>query len=374
MVINTLTKTKTTKSKLKYMDYARLAADTVMEKYNPDKLPPAGTLHYHAGVFLNGILNLYKEIGGEKYYNYIKEYVDGCVDNIGIITGFDGLSFDDIQAATLFFPVIKKEVECKKYEKALIACMSIVNSWKKDPEGGFWHKSFLHNQMWLDGIYMVSQLQLMFAKEYGYTDFAQNVYKQAFLMYDRLKTDNGLLYHAWCYDKDCDWCNPETGCSYEVWARSLGWYTLAAADILELDEDNEEEKKKLAKILSQLLKSVVKYQDEKTGMWYQIVDKPNGKGNWVESSGSALFVYSIAKAIRLGVLEKEYGEYAVKGFEGIVKNAIEISDGKLDMNLICPGTNVGTYEQYIARPKSSNDLHGMGPFILMCVEMQRLLN
>lgn len=361
---------------LAYMDYARLAADTVMSKYAPEELPPAGTLHYHAGVFLNGVLNFYEETGEKKYYDYIKGYVDGCVDELGIIKAFDGMSFDDIQAATLFFPLIENEdkTENKKYERALIACMSMVNSWKRDPEDGFWHKSYLHNQMWLDGIYMVSQLQLMFAKKYGYADFTKNVYKQAFLMHDRLKTENGLLYHAYCYDKDCTWCNPETGCSYEVWARALGWYTLAAADILELDEGTEEEKKKLAGILNKLLKAVISCQDRKSGMWYQIVDKPNGKGNWLESSASSLFVYSIAKAVRLGILESEYAENAKNGFRGIIENAVEILGNKLYLNLVCPGTGVGLYEQYVERPQSSNDLHGMGPFILMCVELKKLLN
>lgn len=371
-MINTLTKPKTEKNKLSYMDYAHMATDSIVQKYKPEELPPAGTLHYHAGVFLNGMLNLYKEEGDEKYYRYIKGYIDGCVDDMGVIKAFDGMSFDDIQAGTLLFPIIEKEENSEKYERALMTCMSMINSWQKDPDGGFWHKSYLKNQMWLDAIYMVSGLQLMFSKKYGYHSFTENVYKQAFLMYERLKTDSGLLYHAFSYDKDQAWCNPVTGCSYEVWARSLGWYTLTAADILEFDKENTENKKRLARILNGILKSLIKYRDEKTNMWYQIVDKPDGEGNWVESSASALFVYSIAKAIRLGVLESEYAEYAIECFDGIIKNAVDISENRLNLNLICPGTGVGSYEQYIERPKSSNDLHGMGPFILMCVEMKKM--
>lgn len=57
---------------------------------------------------------------------------------------------------------------------------------------------------------------------------------------------------------------------------------------------------RMKQIEADLLEALVKYQDPETGMWYEVLDKPGAEGNWVESSCTHLFVYSYAKAIRLG--------------------------------------------------------------------------
>ena len=358
---------------MRYIDYAKKAVHATMNKYREDQLPPAKTLHYHQGVFLNGVIDLYEETGDEKYYRYVKNYLDLCIREDGLLSVFNNFSFDDIQALTLLFPVMEKGGKLEKYERALITGMSLIKNWPRDPEGGFWHKNYLMNEMWLDGIYMVSQLQMLYANEYNEPQFADNVYEQFFLMYNRLKTKNDLLYHAYSYEKNVSWCDKETGCSSEVWARSLGWYTLAAVDVLELTvgEEFAERKAKLSEIVNKILKSVCQYQDEKSGMWYQIADKGDMEDNWLESSGSSLFVYSVAKAVRLGVLEAEYLENAKRGFEGIINKSVVIEGENFTLNDVCPGTGVGTYDEYIERPKSSNDLHGMGPFVMMCVELEK---
>ena len=97
-------------------------------------------------------------------------------------------------------------------------------------------------------------------------------------------------------------------------------------------------------------------------MWYQVVDKPGEKGNWVESSCTNLFLYSYAKALRTGIISGEKYEAALqKGYEGVIKNSTRIdADGKLVIDKICIGTCIeaGTYEHYINRPQTNNDLHG----------------
>ncbi len=40
----------------------------------------------------------------------------------------------------------------------------------------------------------------------------------------------------------------------------------------------------------------MQYQDEKTKLFYQLVDMPELEGNYLETSGSAMIAYAILKA------------------------------------------------------------------------------
>ena len=48
------------------------------------------------------------------------------------------------------------------------------------------------------------------------------------------------------------------------------------------------------------LTAVIHYQDKDTGLWWQVMEKGGQKGNYLEASASCMFVYSIAKAVRIG--------------------------------------------------------------------------
>ncbi len=384
----------------KSIDYARAAIETIMRKFTPEKLPPAGKFHYHQGVFLSGVLKANEYLKEQKYYDYAKAYVDTCINERGILHKFDCCMLDDIQPAILL-PELMKKAFRPGYEQALITCMTIIKNWKRNPVGGFWHKEYHPNEMWLDGLYMAGPLQALYAELYGEADYLENAYRQAFIMYDNMKKSNGLLFHAWDYYKQIDWADKEKGLSAEVWGRALGWYLVASMDIMEIEKNSKiksvEKKEKaweepqgaegqevageinsknamaLRGIVRIVLEELAKYQDKDTGMWYQVVDKPEEQGNWVESSCTALFVYSLVRAVRLGILDKAYLDIAIKGYQGLLARCIELDKTEegltLRMNGICVGTGVCSYEEYITRPTSCNDLHGLGAFLLMCAEI-----
>ena len=128
------------------------------------------------------------------------------------------------------------------------------------------------------------------------------------------------------------------------------------------------------KLKKKLLDALLKYQDRKTGMWYQVVDKINAKDNWVESSATCLFIYSYAKALRLGVVYgEEYEDSLIKAYDGIINRLYYDENGWLVIDNICNGTCIdsGTYEHYISRTRVNNDLHGAGAFVLMCAEVEK---
>ncbi len=64
----------------------------------------------------------------------------------------------------------------------------------------------------------------------------------------------------------------------------------------------------------------MKYQDPSSGTWYQVTDQGAREGNYLESSATALFIYTLAKAINKGYIDNEYIEPTQKAFDGMVKH------------------------------------------------------
>ena len=85
--------------------FATLACDTMMRKFEAEQLPPVGHFHYHQGVFLSGVYRTYLLTGDEKYFDYIKRWVDSNLDAVGNIKGFNPGQLDDLQPAIHLFPL-----------------------------------------------------------------------------------------------------------------------------------------------------------------------------------------------------------------------------------------------------------------------------
>lgn len=95
------------------------------------------------------------------------------------------------------------------------------------------------------------------------------------------------------------WANKQTGLSPNFWGRSIGWYLMAIIDTIEIIPDQTPGRDFLIEIFVRSLKALLKYQDEQSGVWYQVTDKLNEKGNYLEASCSNMYVYSMAKEFAL---------------------------------------------------------------------------
>ena len=119
---------------------ARRACDTLMAKFHAPDLPPAGQFHYHQGVFLSGMMQVWKLTGEEKYYNYIKEWVDARIRPDGNIYNFNPVQLDDLQPGVLLFPIYDRTRD-ERYRLAMDTIAYYMNHTATNPEGGFWHKA-----------------------------------------------------------------------------------------------------------------------------------------------------------------------------------------------------------------------------------------
>ncbi len=373
----------------KPIEYGELACKALMHMYKPEDLPPKGVLFYHQGVFLSGMQNVYLLTEKKEYFDYIKTYVDSVIGEDGSLIGFDyelntdstpdlakaALTMLDHKQPIILFYNLYDETGDEKYKKAIDTIAESMHFWPVNKCGGYWHMMTQHNQMWMDGAYMAGPLSVMYDARFGDKVLRERAINQIIIMNEHIRDDKtGLYFHGWDESKEAPWADKETGLSKEIWGRAVGWYAVAILDILEYIPKDHPKRKKLEEIETDLLESLLKFQDEKTGMWYEVVDKPERSDNWVESSCTNLFIYSFAKAIRTGVVSGERFENALKkAYDGIVSSLYYDEDGYLVIDDVCCGTCIdeGTYEHYINRPKIKNDLHGAGAFILMCAEVER---
>ncbi|MED5098716.1 MULTISPECIES: glycoside hydrolase family 88/105 protein [Niallia] len=354
------------------IQWAEKACETIMTKFEAEQLPPE-RFHYHQGVFLSGMEKCWKETKKDKYFTYIKKWVDSHVREDGSVTKLKTDELDDMQPGVLLFNLYEQTGD-ERYKKALYHIVPLLKTLKCNPSGGFWHKEHYPNQMWLDGLYMGGPIAVQFAKAFGETEYADMITHQALLLEKHTKDpDTGLLYHGWDETKAAEWADPITGAAPEFWGRAIGWVPAALLEILEYLPEDHKDKKALTSMLQDLLIALTKYQDSNSGLWYQVIDKGHLSDNWLENSCSSLFVHAIAKAVRLGYLEDKYLPFAQKGYQGVIDTLKYDTNGNLIIGNICIGTGIGDYQHYIARPTSENDLHGAGAFILMCVEMNHAL-
>ncbi|MDD6142631.1 MAG: glycoside hydrolase family 88 protein [bacterium] len=352
--------------------FAQLACETMMKKFDAENLPPVGHFHYHQGVFLCGLYQTYQLTGDERYFSFIQRWVDSLINAQGNITGFNPGQLDDLQPGVLLFPLYERTKD-PRYKYALDTIAYFMEHFPRTPEGGFWHKAWYRNQMWLDGLYMAGPFMSQYGAEFDKPAFLDEVANQAAIMEKVTRDDKtGLWYHAWDYERLLPWADKETGRSPEFWGRALGWAPVAILEDLRFFPENHPQRRNMERMACDLLKALLPYQDQESGLWYQVVDKGDDPNNWLESSCTCLYTAAICRAVHMGLMDEKYLEAARKGFEGVTAR-LGYDDNGVMIGNICIGTGVGDYAHYLARPTSVNDLHGAGAFLLMCTEAAQVL-
>ncbi len=250
-------------------------------------------------------------------------------------------------------------------------------------EGGFWHKLRYPHQMWLDGIFMASPYLVQYGSTFQEPALYDEAVKQILLIarktYD---PTTGLYYHGWDESREQKWANPETGCSPNFWSRSIGWYGAALVDVLDYLPQETTGRDSVMQILQGLAKTLVKYQDPQSGTWYQVTDQGAREGNYLESSATALFIYTLAKAVNKGYIGKDYIQPTRKAFDGMVKTFTHLEeDGSYTITNCCAVAGLGgdskryrdgSFEYYISEPVIENDPKSVGSFILAAIEYEKM--
>ena len=350
---------------------------------------------YVMGIEMEGMLDTYEHYkeGNNAILDYLKEYPAKMIDEKGNITGYkyEDFNLDNVRTAK-FILRMHNLFPTKGTEKALKTLFKQLQNQPRTKEGVYWHKAIYANQVWLDGIFMglpfycnyaVQTMKPKKAEKY-LNDAVDQMVKTDYRTYDEMTQ---LWKHAWDETHQQFWANKEDGKSQHCWARALGWYVMAMTECLDAMPENYARRQEVIDLLNKAMKSVVKYQDKKTGVWYDVLDVKSDK-NYLESTASSMFAYVLLKGYRKGYLSEEYLKAGVKAYNGILKQFIKVNaDKTISLTRCCavsglgpgPGPYVkkpnykrdGSFEYYMSEPIRDNDAKGVGPFIWASLEMEQ---
>jgi unsaturated rhamnogalacturonyl hydrolase len=323
-------------------------ADSEMKR-NPESwmldFVKAPRWNYCHGLVLQSIWQTYIQSGDKKYYGYVKSYADTMLQENGnkILTYKpESYNIDMINSGKILFPLYR-ETGDEKYKNALDLLRDQMRTHPRTSESGFWHKNIYPHQMWLDGIYMASPFLTEYAATFNEPELFDDVARQITLIAEKTyDPQTGLYYHGWDESKKQAWANPETGLSPHFWSRSIGWYSMALVDVLDYFPEDHPQRPAILDILTRLAASLEKFRDPQTGMWYQVTDRLGAEGNYLESTGSIMFIYMWLKGAQKGYLDASFLEKGKTAYEQYIKQFIvENPDGTISVTKCCSVAGLG---------------------------------
>ena len=332
---------------------------------------------YERGIITKAWMDVFERTGDRRFFDAAKANVDRYVTDDGDILTYemDKHNLDMVCMGRTAIRMYQATGEAK-YEKACRRLTAQLTEQPRTPEGGFWHKDIYPQQMWLDGIYMACPFMAEFAKVFGEGQWADEAVRQMTLIYDKTRLDSGLHAHAWDSARAQQWADPETGRSPHVWGRAMGWFVMAHVDVLMSLPKEHPGYARIEEQLSSLLHAVVDARGE-DGLWHQVMDRPANEENYAESSCSAMFIYGLAAAHRMGLACDKAMAVARESLDALwEKNVVTAADGYPELQRICKVAGLGgtpyrsgTYDYYIHETVCSGDTKGTAPFLmaLACV-------
>jgi rhamnogalacturonyl hydrolase YesR len=336
---------------------------------------------YTTGLLMQAMDDLAETTGNPDFSAYPRRTIDSYLSADGEISTYKlkNYNIDDVNSGKMLLRLHARHGE-EKYLAAAGLIRSQLADHPRTSEGAFWHKKRYPWQLWLDGVYMGMPFLAYHSTLAGDDEGLEEAVNEFVQVRKQLKDPaTGLYFHAWDEKRQQVWADPETGLSAWFWSRGMGWYAMALVDILDfVPESRQDLREPVIEAIREFAGTIVRYQSGDGG-WYQITDKPGATGNYLEASGSSMFVYMLAKAVNRGYLDSSYKDIALGAYEGLVRQFINVeTDGKVSLMNVCQVAGLGygrdgSYRYYMSEPVVSNDPKGSAPFIMAGLQVSRML-
>jgi len=356
-------------------DWSVSMVDSTMKRYPTAQ--DLGSWGYAKSLYLYGQYLVYKRTRDPRYLKYIKDWVDDHVDADGVVRSANAqgqvreVTFENLDAMLPgnLLLLLYQETKEAKYKLAADRIRKRFDTYPRTTDGGFWHANTKSRewQLWGDGVFMSMPFLIRYGNMFGDSKYAADETTKQLLIYASHLNDpkTGLMFHAYDESGQTPWSKSATHTSPEIWCRAMGWFGMTLIEVLELLPAKHPRRPQLIAQLNQLVKAWAKYQDKKTGLWFQVVDKGDDPNNWLETSSSSMYTYVTAMAVDRGYVSKAYRDVATRGYAGVLTKISLDQNGDTNLIDICEGTNVADLAYYLARKRNTNDFHGLGAFLIM---------
>lgn len=337
-----------------------------------------GAWCYEDGCVYRGLSTLHDATGDRGWLMEVRRLVDAQVGSDGTLAGFrrGDYNIDNILSGRTLLRLHAVWPE-PRYLAAAETLAAQLATHPRTRSGVYWHKLRYPWQVWLDGLYMGLPFQIEYGQLTGdrlLVDDALTQLETALAL--TFCPETGLYAHGYDEARDQAWADPETGRSAAHWARALGWLAMALADVAELTgpELDESVAASAAVFFRRIL--ALRHPGE---LWHQVVDLPDLAGNYGESSASAMFVYALLKARRIGLVEIG-GEAATDMVRSLERRAVRAdADGAVRMVDVCEVAGLGEFQgryrdgsaaYYLSEARVADDVKGVGPLMMAMAEAE----
>lgn len=366
-----------------YLQLAEQVAQSEM-KHHPELWTCDGAQkpkwEYTPTLMARAFVELYTATGDTTYLAQAQRFADQFIGEDGTILTYKKslYNMDRIQGGN-FLILLNAINPQPQYAIAIETLRDQLREQPRTEEGGFWHKQVYEHQMWLDGLFTGTTFYARYAGWKTEPEAWSDIANQFVVVDQHTRKANGLNYHGWDESRQMAWADSLTGCSAETWGRAEGWYVMALCDVLELMPADQPDRGELIAILSRVMEALLTVQDQDSHLWYQVPDKGEQEGNYLESTCSAMYAYAMAKGVNIGVLPDTYRDEAKRVIEGLKSNKLLMNDdGTLSLIDCCAVAGLGgdpfrdgTYDYYIHERICDNDPKGVAPLILACIELSK---
>ncbi len=331
---------------------------------------------YTMGVLNMAMINLGAYLNEEKYTNYPVRHVANGMDNYKYFQArfkndrphhrwpygqlWTMRELDDCGAMGASVIEVYNLVKRDDYKDYIEKTARHIMEIQDRLADGTLVRKFPHEMtLWADDLYMSVPFLARMGNLSGEKKYFDDALKQVFNFTKYLwNEDKELYYH--CFYSDLE----RNGVAH--WGRCNGWVMMAQVHLMNFLPENHPQREALRKNLERQILGIAKYQNE-DGLWHQVLDKTD---SYLESSCSAMFVYSIARAVNEGWIDKRYASIALRGWNGLKEHKITL-DGQLKD--ICVGTGIeDNLVFYYNRPARTNETHGLGAIIDAGIEIMKL--
>ena len=339
-------------------------ARTIMARYPDYRTAYWKDYTYVHGYVFEALFRIGEKTGDPRYLEYIKKYMDCFVDADGSYKGGSLTNLDNFMTGSAFCTLYSK-TGAEKYRKAAEHIFSAVNGYPSS-DGQFWHGN-KHPNMWIDGVFMIQMFLIRYSQYIGARDTCLDIACRNVIAAARhLQRPDGLVLHAWTTEpENVRWADKTTGLSPEAWSEGMGWYALVVPELLAVLPTSHPDYNAVLDIYRKMCKGLKDVQDSRTGGWFMVLDKGDNPLNFIDPSGTAMFVYSIKRGINLGLIRsREYAKVAERGYRCLFPFIHVNERGLLDVVGGCDG--VGVQKEcldYLLYKKSLNAKEAVGSIL-----------
>lgn len=346
------------------MDYF----DRYAETYQPYK---TGAWCYEDGLIYRGLELLHRATGEDRWFAHILRLISPQLRDGPTLAGYAASDYniDNIKSGStlLYLHEVTGEARYLDYAAVLIDQLA---THPRTRSGIYWHKLRYPWQVWLDGLYMGPPFQIGYGLRRGDEALiADSLTQVGRAMELTFAPATGLYAHAMDEARKQPWADPDSGQSPTAhWARALGWLAMALVDIADLVGPADFAP---LKARTETLLADIADLRQPNGLWLQVIEQPDLKGNYTETSASAMFSYALLKARDLGLWSGST-DHICRTLTDFALNPRTDGTGH-EMTGIVHVAGLGPFEgryrdgsaeYYLTEPLKNDDAKGVGPLMM----------